>query len=86
MHHVVMPHTLGAYILLAVDIVILVWVLFLAAKYTFRPGEESADHIKRRILEDGPGKQEKPGDAPPPAAPQVVTANPWSRSYPPRKR
>jgi hypothetical protein len=32
---------------------VLVWSLGLALRYTFRPEERDADHIKRRILVDG---------------------------------
>lgn len=82
MHHMLMPHSFWAYALVAVDVLILVWVLFLGLKYTFKPGEESPDHIKRRILEDAPDPQPEPSDASPP----VVADNPWSRPYPPGNR
>jgi hypothetical protein len=36
------------------------WVLWLAVRWTFRPGEEEPDHVKRSILDDDP---------PPPASP-----------------
>ncbi|HKZ53581.1 MAG TPA: hypothetical protein VJ085_09930 [Candidatus Acidoferrales bacterium] len=40
------------YLLVAVAVVVLVWVLYLAVRMTVRPGEEREDHIKRLILEE----------------------------------
>jgi len=41
------------YLLVAVAVVVLVWVLYLAVRMTVRPGEEQEDHIKRLILKEG---------------------------------
>lgn len=40
------------YVLVAAAAVVMVWTLYLAFRYTVRPGEQNPDHIKRRILED----------------------------------
>jgi len=54
-----MDHSAGAshaslleWMLVCAAAVILVWVLGLAIRYTIRPREAEATHIKRRILED----------------------------------
>lgn len=44
------------YLLVAVAVVVLVWVLYLAVRLTVRPGEKEKDHIKRLILEEGESK------------------------------
>ncbi len=44
------------YLLVAVAVVVLVWVLYLAVRLTVRPGEEEKNHIKRLILEEGESK------------------------------
>ena len=40
------------YVLVGIAIVAAAWTIYLAVRYTVRPGENSPDHIKRRILED----------------------------------
>ena len=40
------------YVLVGIAIVAAAWTIYLAVRYTLRPGENSPDHIKRRILED----------------------------------
>lgn len=40
------------YVLVGIAIVAAVWTIYLAVRYTVRPGESNPDHIKRRILED----------------------------------
>lgn len=40
------------YLLVAAATVAMVWTLYLAARYTARPGEDNRDHIKRTILEE----------------------------------
>ena len=54
-----MDHSAGAshaslleWVLVFAAAVILVWALGLAIRYTVRPRETEAAHIKRRILED----------------------------------
>jgi hypothetical protein len=54
-----MEHAAGAshasvleWALVLVAAIVLVWSLGLALRYTFRPRELEADHIKRRILVD----------------------------------
>ena len=54
-----MDHTAGAshaslveWVLVFAAAVILVWTMALAIRYTVRPRETEATHIKRRILED----------------------------------
>ncbi len=61
--------------IVAVGGVISLWVIWLAVRHTFRPGEEAAEHVKRSILdaEDralgaGPGAASA-ADAPAPPAP-----------------
>lgn len=39
---------------------VVAWALFAAVRYTVRPGETAADHVKRRILLDE-GGAEDPG-------------------------
>lgn len=43
------------YVLVGLAIVAMVWTLYLAVRYTVRPGEDRPDHIKRAILEDDEG-------------------------------
>jgi len=40
------------YVLVGIAIVAAAWTIYLAVRYTLRPGESNPDHIKRRILED----------------------------------
>jgi len=40
------------YVLVGIAIVAAAWTIYLAVRYTVRPGESSPDHIKRRILEE----------------------------------
>jgi hypothetical protein len=40
------------WVLVLAAAIVLVWSLGLALRYTVRPGELDADHIKRRILVD----------------------------------
>lgn len=40
------------YLLVGVAAVAAAWTIYLAVRYTVRPGEDNPDHIKRRILED----------------------------------
>ena len=54
-----MDHAAGAahasileWILVFAAAIVLVWALGLAIRYTVRPGETEASHIKRRILLD----------------------------------
>ncbi len=57
------PHSAWEYVLVAFSVLVLVWVLYLALRMTFRPGEHEAGHIKRTILEDDweePADQQKP--------------------------
>ena len=49
----------GVVLVLAAAIV-LVWSLSLAIRYTFRPRETDADHIKRRILDEIDEREEAP--------------------------
>jgi hypothetical protein len=39
--------------LVGLGIVVVILTTFYALRYLIRPGEKGADHIKRRILEDG---------------------------------
>lgn len=55
-HSIAGPHAVWEWALVVCAVLILVWVLYLGVKYTFWPGEDAPDHIKRKILE---------GDAPP---------------------
>lgn len=54
-----MDHAAGAshaspveWLLVLAAAIVLVWSLALAIRYTVRPRETEADHIKRRILDD----------------------------------
>ena len=40
------------YVLVGLAIVGMLWTLYLAVRYTLRPGEDRPDHIKRSILDD----------------------------------
>jgi hypothetical protein len=51
MHHWHSPHTVWEFVILIVDAIVVVWVFYLAIKYTVKPGEENPDHIKRKALE-----------------------------------
>jgi len=53
MHQMAGPQAWWEYALVAGAVLVLVWVLYLAFKYTFRPGENEPGHIKRKILEGG---------------------------------
>ncbi len=44
--------TLFEYVLVGIAIVAAAWTIYLAVRYTVRPGESNPDHIKRRILDD----------------------------------
>jgi hypothetical protein len=46
------PHAAWEYGLVGFSLLVLIWVLYLALRMTFRPGERNPDHIKRTILED----------------------------------
>ena len=51
MSHMAGPQAAWEYVLVVVAVIIVVGVFYLAFKYFFKPGEQQADHIKRRILE-----------------------------------
>ena len=62
-----MDHAAGAshaspveWLLVVAAAIVLVWSLALAIRYTVRPRETEAGHIKRRILEDFDGREEAP--------------------------
>lgn len=46
------PRNVFDYVLVVLAIMIVIVVTVLCIKYFARPGEQSADHIKRRILSD----------------------------------
>jgi len=46
------PGSALEWVLVLAAAIVLVWSLGLALRYTFRPEEFDADHIKRRILVD----------------------------------
>ena len=50
--HVASRPALYEYLLVGVAAVAAAWTIYLAVRYTLRPGEDNPDHIKRRILED----------------------------------
>lgn len=52
LHHAAYTPSILEWIAVAAAAVVLVWTLWLAVRYTARPGETDADHIKRRILLD----------------------------------
>jgi len=54
MHHgaVETEHGLVEWIVVVAAAIILLWTLGLALRYTVRPGESDASHIKHRILVD----------------------------------
>ena len=66
MSHMAGPQAAWEYVLVAVAVIIVVWVFYLAFQYTFKPGEEQADHIKRRILEKDDARPESQDQAGPP--------------------
>ncbi len=47
------------YVIAGVAVAVAAYAVFLALKYTIRPGEPEADHIKRRILSETFGLPEK---------------------------
>ena len=62
-----MDHAAGAshaspveWLLVVAAAIVLVWAHALAIRYTVRPRETEAGHIKRRILEDFDGREEAP--------------------------
>jgi len=59
------PHAAWEYALVAVAVIIVGWVFYLAFKYSFQPGEQQADHIKQRILENEGPPRESAGPAGP---------------------
>ena len=62
MHQMAGPHAWWEYALVAGAVLVLVWVLYLAFRYTLRPGENEPGHIKRKILEGEPAEREAPKD------------------------
>ena len=50
------PRSPLEYVIVFIAAVVTAYVLVLAVKWTMRPGEDRADHIKRTILEDEPGR------------------------------
>jgi hypothetical protein len=46
------PSGIWDYFVVAVAVIAVAVALFLAAKYLIAPGEESPDHIKRKILDE----------------------------------
>ena len=49
------------------------WVLWLAVKWTLRPGEEEPDHVKRSILDDD---EPRAASGPPPSPSGPPPTNP----------
>jgi len=88
MNHMAGPHSLWEYVVVACAVVILIWVFYLGIKYTFWPGEEQPDHIKRKILE--PDESQLASSQPPQgredAPHSAVSSVPESRPYPPKSR
>lgn len=46
------PQSILDLILVGLSVLVVLFALYSAIRYTLWPGEESPDHIKRRILED----------------------------------
>jgi hypothetical protein len=57
--HQVGPSSRLEYVIAGIAVVVAAYAMFLAVKYTIRPGEQEADHIKRRILSETFGLPEK---------------------------
>lgn len=43
-----------------VAVVLSAWSIWLAVRYTLKPGETEPDHVKRSILDDGPPRAPAP--------------------------
>lgn len=54
------------------------WVIWLAVRHTFRPGEQAEDHVKRSILDDEDRAMD-PVPPPPPPRPPSTPAPPTAR-------
>ena len=52
--------SLGEWVLVLIAAAVLVWTLALALRYTLRPDETDARHIKRRILDEIDATDEAP--------------------------
>jgi hypothetical protein len=63
--------SLGTFEWMLVGIAALIggWTIWLAVKYTLRPGEDEPDHVKRSILDDP--RALPVGGTPPPVPPGV---------------
>jgi len=46
------PGSIVEFILVAIALAVVLLSFYLAIRYTLRPGENSPDHIKRRVLDD----------------------------------
>lgn len=73
--------------IVAVGGAISLWVIWLAVRHTFRPGEEADDHVKRSILADEDraleGRVAAPSPPPSPAPGASAPPPPPSSSAPP---
>lgn len=54
MQHAAEPPGFFSYLIVAIAVVVVAWVVYLAFKMTISPGETEEDHIKRTILEEKP--------------------------------
>ncbi len=52
MNHSAAAHSFLDLVLVAAAVLVVALAFYLAVKYTFWPGEGSANHIKRRVLDD----------------------------------
>lgn len=58
MHHTAEAPGLISYLIAAVATLVVVWVLYLAARMTISPGETDRSHIKWTILEEEPKRKD----------------------------
>lgn len=58
-HHAAAPTVLAELIIVVVGVIITALVAYYTLKYLIRPGEKSADHVKRRVLRPGGERREE---------------------------
>lgn len=55
------PSSLAEILLAGIAFAVVILAFYLAVRYTLKPGEQSRDHIKRRVIEDDKESHEDRG-------------------------
>ena len=70
-----LPSDLEGWVIWGLAALSCAWVLWKSVQWTFWPGEEEPDHVKRSILDDGPAAPHTPPSPPDgPPTPLVSSA------------